>query len=63
MTKKTVKTTKNINGRYNYRTGDWVIRDNGEIIAQGHSSESWIDTLYELNRNTTKKIKCCYVDY
>lgn len=34
------KTTKTISINYNFATGEWVARDNGEIIAKGEGISS-----------------------
>ena len=48
-----MKITKNINGTYN--NGNWVIRDNGEIIANGTGINAYIKAKEEVKANTTKK--------
>ena len=47
------KITKNVNGIYN--NGNWVIRDNGEIIAEGNGIDAYIKAKEEIKANTTKK--------
>lgn len=48
-----MKITKNVNGIYD--NGNWVIRDNGEVIAEGRGIDSYIKTKEEVKANTTKK--------
>lgn len=47
-----MKTTKNINGIYD--NGNWKIRDNGEVIAEGCGVDSYIKAKEESKANTTK---------
>lgn len=51
-----MKTTKNINARYNIETGLWVIRDNGEILKEGQGLDAYCEALKEIKATTTKKI-------
>ena len=50
------KTTKNINARYNYDTGMWTIRDNGEVVAEGKGYLDYIDAVKEVKETATKKV-------
>ena len=43
-----MKTTKNINGIYD--NGNWKIRDNGEVIAEGCGVDSYIKAKEESNK-------------
>ena len=51
-----MKTTKNINARYNTETGLWTIRDNGEILRKGQGINAYCEALKEIKAITTKKI-------
>ena len=48
-----MRTTKNVNGIYD--NGNWVIRDNGEVIAKGCGIDNYIKAKEEIKANTTKK--------
>ena len=50
------KETKNINARYDYDTGKWAIRDNGEILAQGQGIEAYRKAVEEIKATATKKV-------
>lgn len=50
------KTTKNINARYNMDNGIWVIRDNGEVIAEGNGVETYAKAIVEIKKIATKKV-------
>jgi hypothetical protein len=52
----TMKATKNINARYDYDTGKWAIRDNGEILAQGQGIEAYCEAVKEIKKTATKKV-------
>ena len=51
-----MKTTKNINARYNINTGMWAIRDNGMIIAQGQGISTYGEALANVEKTATKRI-------
>ena len=51
-----MRTTKNINARYNIETGLWVIRDNGEILKEGQGLDAYCEALKEIKATATKKI-------
>lgn len=51
-----MKTTKNINARYNIETGLWVIRDNGEILKEGQGLDAYCEAIKEIKVTATKKI-------
>lgn len=51
-----MKKTKNINARYNFNTGKWAIRDNGEILKEGQGLIAYGEALKEIEKTTTKKI-------
>lgn len=51
-----MKTTKNINARYNIETGLWTIRDNGEILKEGQGLDAYCEALKEIKATATKKI-------
>lgn len=48
-----MRTTKNINAIYN--NGNWVIRDNGEVIAEGCGLDNYIKAKEAVKANATKK--------
>ena len=50
-------TTKNIIARYNTKTGKYIIKDNGEVIALGWGLRNYITTIINLEENTIKPIK------
>ena len=49
-----MKTTKNVNGIYD--NGNWKIRDNGEVIAEGRGIDDYIKAKEEIKANTTKNM-------
>lgn len=51
-----MKTTKNINARYNTETGLWTIRENGEILKKGQGIDTYCKAFKEIKATTTKKI-------
>lgn len=57
-----MKTTKNINARYNLTTGHWAIRDNGEVLREGQGLWAYAENLAEVKKTATKKIKEVMVD-
>ena len=48
--------TKNINARYNFGTGVWVIRNNGKVIAGGNGLPAYLEAVKKVKETTTKKI-------
>lgn len=50
-------TTKYININYNFATGKWTARDNGEIIAQGEGIHSASQCERELKAENRKPVK------
>lgn len=50
------KETKNINARYDYNTGKWAIRDNGEILAQGQGFVEYCEAVKKIKETATKKV-------
>ena len=48
--------TKNINARYNCDTGEWAIRNNGEVIAKGQGLDAYIVAVTEVKATATKKV-------
>lgn len=55
------KESKNVNIRMNMRSGWWVARNNGEIIAKGYGIFSEIEFEKKWEKNDSKKIKCQYI--
>jgi hypothetical protein len=51
-----MKETKNINARYDFNTGKWAIRDNGEILKEGKGLVAYGEALKEVEKTATKKI-------
>lgn len=51
------KTTKNININYNFATGEWTARDNGEIIAKGEGIDSAAQCEKALKAEGRKPVK------
>jgi hypothetical protein len=51
-----MKTTKNINARYDYNTGKWAIRDNGEILKEGKGLVAYCEAVEEIKKTATKKV-------
>lgn len=49
------KETKNINARYT--EGNWVVRDNGEIIAKGNGLNNYIEAIKEIKKTAKKPVK------
>jgi hypothetical protein len=50
------KQTKNINARYDYDTGKWAIRDNGEILVQGQGFIAYAEAVKDIKKTATKKV-------
>ena len=51
------KTTKYININYNFATGEWTARDNGEIIAKGEGISSAAQCEKALKAEERKPVK------
>lgn len=58
----TMKTAKNVNAIYSMETGNWAIRDNGEVIANGQGIATYAKAVAELKKVTTKKVVSKYVE-
>ena len=52
-----MKTTKAININYNFATGKWTARDNGEIIAEGYGIDSAAACERSLKATATKPVR------
>ena len=50
------KTTKYINARYDFGTGFWAIRDNGEVLAEGKGLDAYVAAKMAIEATATKKI-------
>ena len=50
------KTTKNINARFNFDTGKWAIRNNGEVMVEGQGFPEYCKALTEVKKTATKKV-------
>lgn len=55
-------TTKNVNATYNMETGNWTIRDNGEVIAYGQGIRTYGMAVADIKKITTKKVVSKYVE-
>lgn len=51
-----MKTTKNINARYDINTGMWAIRNDGMIIAQGQGIDAYGKAYADIEKTTNKRI-------
>lgn len=51
-----MRETKNINARYDFNTGKWAIRDNGEILREGNGLVAYCEAVKEIEKTATKKI-------
>ena len=52
-----MKTSKSININYNFATGSWKARDNGEIIAQGQGIDSAARFEKKIKETASKPVK------
>ena len=52
-----MKTSKSININYNFATGSWKARDNGETIAQGQGIDSAASFEKKIKETASKPVK------
>lgn len=53
----TNKTTKNINGNYNFANGDWTFTNNYEVIAKGNGFRDFCTAEEKIKATAGKNVK------
>ena len=51
-----MKTTKNINAKYDFATGKWYVRDNGEVLFEGQGLNAYETAIEVVKATATKKV-------